>query len=258
MILFKSADEARPTRYRANPPHGELNGWTTRYFGFEQNKRTVPADPDALLPVAYLIETDECGEITPHFHRADQFQVIVGGEGLLGKKPVSATTVHYANAYTPYGPIVAKGSSIHFFTLRNGWDPGGKRMPQSRVELKPVERKYVLGEAARAWSVDELAGLKSTERAPLIAEEPSGLSAMLHRLPPNSRVTGPDPATGRGQFWLVTSGSVEMSGQNGGPRTCLFVSPEETACTLSAGEGGAEILIMQFPLKSPSATGTND
>jgi hypothetical protein len=247
MNLFKTAAEARATRYRVEPAGGVIGGWNTRYFGFDGATRVVPDDIDALFPVAFLVETDTSGEIPPHFHRADQFQVIVGGAGRLGKMPVSGITAHYAGTYTPYGPIVAEGNSVIFFTLRNGWDPGARYMPKSRAKLKPVARKYALGQPQLPIASELLASLPTVNSAPLIEPEANGLMASIIRVPPGAAFSGPDPALSRGQFWILVGGAMTHQGKQAGPLSCAFLSPEEPQFGMTASAAGAELLFLQFP-----------
>ena len=64
-------------------------------------------------PQGFLVERPYAGaRIDPHFHDIDQFQVIVAGDGRMGKKAVQPITFQYADAYTPYGPIVADDDGI--------------------------------------------------------------------------------------------------------------------------------------------------
>ena len=65
--------------------------------------------------------------IPSHFHAVNQFQVVVEGEGTLGKRAVYPWTVHYTNGFTGYGPLCAAAAGMAFFTLRNRWDAGGAR-----------------------------------------------------------------------------------------------------------------------------------
>src|SRR3546814_2583395 len=55
-----------------------------------------------------------------------------------------SVSVHYANAHTPYGPIRAEAEGLHYFTLRDDFDPGARFMPGARPELKPVRRRHAL------------------------------------------------------------------------------------------------------------------
>jgi quercetin dioxygenase-like cupin family protein len=52
-----------------------------------------PAD-DALHPMAFLVEKRPGAVIRPHFHQADQFQVVVAGRGMLGDHEFSDGSVH--------------------------------------------------------------------------------------------------------------------------------------------------------------------
>jgi hypothetical protein len=64
-------------------------------------------------------------------------------------------------------------------------------------------------------------------------------------------VTGPDPLTGGGQFWLVSSGSACVPG--GAllpPNSCIFVAPDDATALLTAGPTGADLLCMQFPKRA--------
>src|SRR5262245_41374714 len=54
-------------------------------------------------PSAVLVEDE--GVIRPHFHRVDQFQILVAGRAQFGKHEVEPVAVHYTDGYTPYGPL---------------------------------------------------------------------------------------------------------------------------------------------------------
>ena len=74
-------------------------GRRSDYFG---SPGRVTAEPQG-----FLVERPYANaRIDPHFHDIDQFQVIVAGDGHIGKKEVRAVTFQYADAFTPYGPIV--------------------------------------------------------------------------------------------------------------------------------------------------------
>src|SRR5689334_14715201 len=137
MILTASPEQAVATRRR-----GESNGstfWHTTFLGSNLFTRTADAPPpatDAVYPMAFLVEQDPGAVTQSHFHQADQFQVIVGGSGDLGTHTIRDVAVHYAGAFTAYGPIRAGADGVTYFTLRNGWDPGARYMPGARAELR--------------------------------------------------------------------------------------------------------------------------
>jgi hypothetical protein len=74
-----------------------------------------------------------------------------------------------------------------------------------------------------------------------------GLGAWHYRLGPHASVTGPDPAAGGGQFWLVIGG--ELADDDAAlPRlSCVFISPDEPAYAPAAGAAGCDVLALQFP-----------
>jgi len=117
-------------------------GWNTVYIG--ANRHTLPPDKkhpadDALCPMAFLVEKGPGAVTRPHFHQADQFQVVVAGRGMLGDHEFSDGAVHYTDAYSAYGPIVAGKSGIWWFTLRNRWDPApGICRPSGRCFMRPA------------------------------------------------------------------------------------------------------------------------
>jgi hypothetical protein len=79
----------------------------------------------------------------------DQFQVVVRGSGLIGKHEVAPLTVHFAAAYTGYGPTHAGEQGLDYLVFRLGVDAGAAYLPESRDAMKPVPRQYV--RAAAPW-----------------------------------------------------------------------------------------------------------
>ena len=113
-MLVATTDAAMPLRRHYVLPNG------TGYHRSNFIGRDAAVASDG--PTCYLVEQE------PSFHRANQFQVIVSGRGKLGREPVSALAVHYAGAYTPYGPIVSEADGIDYFTIRDAFDPGARWM----------------------------------------------------------------------------------------------------------------------------------
>ena len=125
------------------------NGWNTPFIGKNRNTIApgeVPPADGVLYPVAFLVEKDAGAVVKPHFHSADQYQVVVQGGG---------------------------------------------------------------------------------------------------------SVTGPDPVSGGGQYWLVSGGSASVpGGELLSPQSLVFVGPDEAASSLTAGPGGADLICMQFPKRA--------
>lgn len=253
MILTADSTVAHQTNRRKTQ-----NGWHTTFIG--QNRNTlkdgdaVPSDT-GLYPMAFLVEKEAGAVVHPHFHQADQYQVIVQGSGRLGIHDVASVAIHYTDAYSAYGPIVAAEEGVAWFTLRNAWDPGARYMPEHRQQLRAARARYQHREATCGplppLTTAELAALATPSGGAVIAETADGLGSWRYTVPANGSVTGPDPATGGGQFWLVSAGSASLAG--GAllpPQSCVFVAPDDTAACLVAGPGGADLICMQFPKRA--------
>jgi hypothetical protein len=253
MILTADSIVAHQTSRRKT-----ANGWHTTYIG--QNRNTlkdgdaVPA-ADILYPMAFLVEKEAGAIVKPHFHQADQYQVIVQGSGRMGIHDVASVAVHYTDCYSAYGPIVAAEEGVSWFTLRNAWDPGARYMPAHRQQLREARVRFQHREATCGplppLTEDELKGLTTVGSAAVIEETKDGLGTWRYTVPANGQVTGPDPGTGGGQFWLITAGSACVPGGALLPvNSCVFVAPDDAAATLLAGPGGADLLCMQFPKRA--------
>jgi hypothetical protein len=234
------------------------NGWHTTYIG--QNRNTLkegeapPAD-DILYPMAFLVEKEGAAVVKPHFHQADQYQVIVQGSGRLGIHDVGTVSVHYTDAYSAYGPIVAAEEGVSWFTLRNAWDPGARYMPAHRQQLREARARYQHREATSEplppLSEAELAALTGVSSAEVIEAGKDGLATWRYTVPASGSMTGPDPASGGGQFWLVSAGSACVPGGALLPvKSCVFVGPRDGAAVLTAGPLGADLLCLQFPRRA--------
>jgi hypothetical protein len=251
MILTANSEMARHTRRKTG------NGWHTTFMGENRNTlkpgQTAP-EAGVLYPMAFLVEKEPHAVTRPHFHQADQYQVIVQGGGRLGTHDVGTVAVHYTDAWSSYGPIVAADEGISWFTLRNAWDSGARYMPAAREELRVARLQNFQHREATSppMPVASATELFATERAyctPVIEQTPDGMATWRYRLPPGASMSGPNPHAGGGQFWIVLSGSAAAGGAAFlPPDSCVFVAPEDGALTVLAGEGGAEALCLQFPL----------
>ena len=237
MPMIAEATTARATRRRAIS--NGTNFWHTTYLGANRYRPDPagPPAPAAIYPMAFLVEQDAREIVRPHFHQADQFQVVVAGDGTLGTHPVRAVSVHFTRAFSAYGPIVAGESGLSYLTLRNGWDPGARYMPGARAELpRPRAHREAVGAVEFGDEVQDV-----------IAVAPDGMGATRHVLAPGARLAGPDPAEGGGQYWVVLTGGLDRDGEALGAGSCAFVAPDEAAWAPAAGPAGAEILVLRFP-----------
>ena len=185
--------------------------------------------------MAFLVEKDPHAVVKPHFHQADQYQVVVQGGGRLGTHDVGTVAVHYTDAWSAYGPIVAADEGIAWFTLRNAWIP-----------VRAICRPRASSCARRGRRTSSIARRRRrrcrwrplpTWRAPtglscatVIAQTPDGMATWRYRLPAGASVSGPDPREGGGQFWIVLSGAASA----GGRRCCRRTRASSWRPTMAA------------------------
>jgi len=248
MLYGKSASEAAQERrvVEVNSRDYQLSGYVgvspVRGYYLEGNEVNDNGEPQG-----FLVEQPPGAVTLPHFHETNQFQVVVGGSGRFGKKPTRPVSVQYANAHTPYGPIVSGEAGITYFTLRANWDPGAKYMPASRDRLvKGNQRSRLVAGVAQA-TARERGRRTATEIDTLMEPEPDGLAAWMARLAPGGTAPPADPSGSGGQYLVVTGGELICDGRSLPRLSVLFITHDEPPLSITAGAGGLELLILQFP-----------
>lgn len=192
---------------------------------------------------AYLVDMpDEGARISPHFHDVDQYQVVVDGDGSIGPQALRPVTFQYADAYTPYGPIIANKNGITFYTLRIAPSGGHFDMPGARHLMKAKPGRNIAG-------VFDLKGNTAPGQCSVETLHPpehDGIAAAGIRLGPNATGSGIASDAG-GQYCIVCTGSVVHEGKNYPRLSLILVEPGEPAPVFTAGPEGAEVLVVQFP-----------
>lgn len=213
--------------------------------------RPVPVNAGsvALFPIAYLVCQAPHSTIGAHFHRVNQFQVFVGGSGGFGGVPAAAPMVHYANAWSAYGPIRAGAEGIDYFTLRPAWDKGAAWMPESAAQLRAVpDRKVrnVIYPKVEAWS----APADGAPRVTCLGSDADGLGVWVIDAAAGQAMPGLPPAAGGGQYWLVLEGGLQPAGAGAdaslGPLDLVFLSTDEEPFAARA-TGPTQVVVTQFP-----------
>jgi len=261
MIYASTAEEAAGTRFSRVAPDGGLL-WRSDYFGPPPSPKSsnsvdpkmlssvawVPPSPGEVRPPqAFLVEQEENAVVHPHFHFVDQFQVMVGGSGRIGRHALAPVMAHFAGGSTGYGPIVPDACGLQYFTLRASADgTGAQFLPTARARMEERARRYILADPVHPSTPEALAA-RDDAAEEIVLEEPDGLTVRLFRLPPGAKVALTDPALGGGQSLLVLEGAILHAGKPHGRLSALFVPREEAAFMAAAGPAGAEILLLQYP-----------
>jgi hypothetical protein len=225
--------------------------------GYFRTNYMVSSADSPRSPMCYLIEQDPDCVISAHYHQVNQFQVFVGGSGALGKRNLEPLIVHYTDAYTPYGPISSRAEGVRYLTLREEYDPGARFLPDEVAGLKHVKRRHVTTEPIARAAPAALPHLADPSARILFETHADGLAAWLVEAGPHALIGNEARETRKrgGQFWLVLTGSVTRRDETLDADTFMYVPHDEPAPQLSAGRGGSEVLILQFPDKAHGANG---
>ncbi len=237
MFAGTTFEDARKTRKHYVLPNGT---------GFWKSEYIISDSHGAPAPHALLVEQDADQVILPHFHEQNQFQVIVNGGGTLGRNEVRPIIVHYAAAYTGYGPITAGKDGLWYFTLRPMMDNGAQFLPENRGKMKPLPKKHYHSDPLPTLSATELATLPAAS-VTTVQDDADGMLVQTMRIAPGGSLAAPPPAAGGGQFFLVTAGVAKVAGKPYGQWSCFWAAHTDAALVLDAGPGGAEVLLAQCP-----------
>ena len=214
--------------------------WRTDFVG--RGGKTEDASDS---PQGFLIESSPNRLLRTHFHEVDQFQVIVAGDGTLAKHDLAYGGVHFARAFTPYGPIINGKGGLSFLTLRARRDPEyAQFIPECKARLVETKRK--------PWQITRLPEFVSTTDGCTVKplsdmNDANGLSAVACTLAPGASYVAPDPAGTDGQYIVVLGGSVVHDSRNCRGLAVGFVHRSEAAYRIQAGAEGARVLVLSFP-----------
>jgi hypothetical protein len=250
MILSVPSMLPRDDRVRQSSPELYGNDPQTYRSDFTERKPGIPQ----LL----LVEQPVPGStILPHYHSTDQFQIFLDGSGKLGKHDINPVSIHYTNRYTGYGPIVAGPSGVSYYVLRPEFDQlvTGQylHVPELREKLKRQRgrKRSIVVDAVAVKTLDELSRLGTPVSERVIDAESDehdpGMFADVLSMGPAMSYTGPDPATGGGQVFLVLQGSMRCNDAVYTLRSGLALTREEKAVTLMSGDTGVQALVLQYP-----------
>lgn len=240
MILTQALAATRAQRTQQVLPDGQ-DIWVSRIFSASAET------PEK--PMASLVEQQAHTVIPPHFHAVNQFQVVVEGQGILGKRAVYPWTVHYTNGFTGYGPLRASAEGMNFLTLRNRYDLGGARFfPAGQSFMQPAPKRHHLVGPLLLSHADALRARQRAICDTILAPEDDGLAAWFVRLGPLSQRQSPETVPGGGQYLVVAQGTLVHAGAELSRLACVYVSTEHVPVTMHSGAEGLEALILQFPI----------
>lgn len=208
----------------------------------------APQEPHT-RPASFLLEQPAHATLEAHFHRSNQFQLFVDGSGTIGRHGLRAVTVHYAGAYTAYGPLVAGAQGLKYFTFRSAKEEGFIPVAD-REAMRPGPKRHA---QSGAWESAGPAVIQGQERHDLIAPADDGLAAYVLRLPPGAAVASAikEPAH-LGCFHVVLAGELRAGAANLTKWEHVYADHGEDTTQLKAGSEGTEVLCLQLPRVDPA------
>lgn len=262
MRHIATSHERQHTRFERKTSDGK-SIWRTDYFGPSPSPRdsgsvrpdaanglyyTPPAAGDQREPQAFLVEQSDGAIVHPHFHFVDQFQVVVDGEGKLGRHDVFPVTVHFAAGHTGYGPILPGDKGLKYFTLRASADEtGAQYLPANRHKMLPLPKKYLLLDPLDVKSPCDLASLPKRQVVEVHADETGLKVQSVCAGPADTIVVRPD-AGSAGVTVLVLAGQPRQDQKALDKWSCAFIGPMDLPLRLYSGDSqGFQLLLLQYP-----------
>lgn len=204
-------------------------------------------------PMAFLVEHKADVVVGSHFHSVDQFQVVTSGGGRLGRHELGMLSVHFARAYSPYGPIKAAEQGLSYLTLRARWDPGAKYLPESRPLLEQVPNRS-------PWQMTETPDLHLKASSDGVAiqalqqlTDQHGLACFYLVMQPGKTAEAPRLANSDGQYVIIVEGGAVSEGRTTKGMTVIWVGKNEPPLQLEAGADGCAALVLNYPTASSSS-----
>jgi hypothetical protein len=212
--------------------------WRSDYF----------ESPDGAVcsPQAYLIEQPATIANPTHYHIQNQFQLFTSGEGVIGRSPIKPLLIHYAGAYTGYGPITSGTETLNYMTFRAMRDPGAKFLPETAHEFKKGPKRHITYSLSLMLP-EQRQNLSSTELDWIHPPEEEGLAIGMVRLPSSATCRITHTSGSIGCFMVVIQGSIRFGDRQISALEHVFISSDTTEIEYCCGTESAELLMLHFP-----------
>jgi len=218
---------------------------------FHKGEWMHSGDDPMLSPTVALIEQPPDFSFMPHFHRQNQFQVFVGGSGSIGRQALAPVVVHYAGAYTGYGPLVAGPQGIQYFTLRPVCESGFIPLSQRQAQMVSGPKRHAHSASIPVACTEEMQTWMEPKETFVIALGADGMGARLVNLPSHACCECPHPTGSQGQFLFVLQGTAQAAGHALGVWEQMYVTHDEPMPSIMAGVHGVQFLCLSVPDKAP-------
>ena len=227
--------DVQGTKEQLGTPGNEI--WRTHFL------KPVPGTGE---PQAFLIEYAPARILRTHFHDVDEFQIVVSGDGMLGKHAIGPFDIHFASAFTPYGPLVAGAQGLSFLTLRAYRDSAGPQFwPGNRLVLSDLHGRDPWQVFQKVDLLERGGSLVSKSLTHLTGR--CGLAGWVLNIPPNMNMQLPAALGPRGQYAVVVDGSIRIESRTLQAPIIGFAASGEMPLTITSGKEGAALIVLNFP-----------
>lgn len=243
MIAFGDSEHAALRRRQVSSPDGVV---------FMKSEWMETGNDPLLSPTVFLIEQPPNTVAQTHFHRQNQFQLFIAGSGSIGHHAIQPLTVHYAGAYTGYGPLISGPEGLNYLTFRPVFDTGAYFIPEHRGELRKGPKRGGQTDPVPITGERTLEALREIESSTLLEPTADGRSARTINMPPSACIDITGAGAAQGVFAVVAAGSANCEGRKLGLWDSIFVSADESNCILTAGGGGLSVVLLYMPARDPA------
>ena len=224
-------------------PSNRKATWTDGKLPLHKSMILSPDPEKNLTPNGFLVEQPAGTTLRTHFHTNSQWQVFVGGSGMLGRNPVQGFVVQYVAPHTGYGPIVAGEHGLWYLTLRPSAPAGAQYLPESRDQLdRTSPKRQVTSSVFVPDAVDT-----ENPLVEMIAPQSDGLAAWMLRVSPGETIEAPAHSGGLARYYAITKGVMIAAGTELGPLSLVWVDEDDISMKLQAGPAGLSAIALQFP-----------
>lgn len=214
----------------------------TKEAGFFKGEWMSSPGTTGVSPTVFLAEQPPHSIVEPHFHRENQFQLFVEGDGNIGPHAIGPYCIHYAGAYTGYGPLNAHAGGLKYFTIRARYDTGLTPIAQARATMPRGPKRHA---TSGLIDVQDVPGGSDAPDQDIFPPD-RGMAAWVSVLPAGSPYKVRDIRGSEGCFVFVLGGSAASGGDMLERWEHIFHAPGE-AVDLVAGPGGATVVSLAMP-----------
>lgn len=200
-------------------------------------------------PQAFAVQLgSDFREVGAHFHRVDQFQLMVGGSARFGGHEIAAGDLHYSDRFQPYGPFKPLESGMTFYTLRPHTADGVFYMPASRSQLAADLAAHRDEAPRRRNSTLHLRDVPLDRPGDWVEVDQSDAGMRVALWTASAGVDAPGTkAEAPGAYLIVIDGEISAGSERYGEGAISWLEAGATADSFTAACDDTRVVLLQYP-----------